>query len=548
MAVQERPLRFLFFLYHAGYLRHYAEPIRQLARDGHTIHLAFTVIEKDAGDRRLVEALAADYETITFGKAPRRSYIDGWRRTSTVVRGLVDLTRYIDPRYAGAVALKNRVGAKIKTLLVTGRVDPVSRWALSRLVDRLSRVTDPRTGRRMLNLLGAAELAIPTSRRVNRFMRGFAPDAVLATPVVEFASNQVDYLKSAQRLGIPTAICVASWDNLTNKGLLRFTPDRVLVWNEMQRKELEELHRVPPDRVVVTGAQKFDEWFERRVTRDSTAFKQRVGLEPVADYLLYVCSSTFIAPDEVSYVRRWLKSLRESGFSELEQIGVVVRPHPQNGGQWSGVDLHDFGDVVVWPPIGAQPDDGDARADFFDSLSHAAAVVGVNTSAMIEAAIVGKNVLTVLDPAFAATQEGTLHFHYLLRENGGFLRIARSLDDHTAQLREVLMAGDAESARVRAFVESFVRPHGLDVPAAALVADAMRELGRSQPQPRQRMSVRLYALRLALLLPTAMATVSTLLGALLQTLSRRRRSATSATPSPGSALVSNSSGATQTPG
>ena len=42
--------------------------------------------------------------------------------------------------------------------------------------------------------------------------------------------------------------------------------------------------------------------------------------------------------------------------------------------------------------------------------------LGVNTSAMIEAAILGRPVLSVLAPEFAATQEGTVHFHYLLPE------------------------------------------------------------------------------------------------------------------------------------
>ena len=89
---------------------------------------------------------------------------------------------------------------------------------------------------------------------------------MLATPLVEYASNQVDYLKSARGLGIATGACIASWDNLTNKGMLRFTPDRVLIWNEVQRRELEELQGIDGRRAVVTGAQKFDEWFERAPT------------------------------------------------------------------------------------------------------------------------------------------------------------------------------------------------------------------------------------------------------------------------------------------
>ena len=60
------------------------------------------------------------------------------------------------------------------------------------------------------------------------------------------------------------------------------------------------------------------------------------------------------------------------------------------------VDLAGFDNVAVWPPAGAQPDAGKARADFFDSLFHSAAVVGINTSALIEAAILGKSVLVPL--------------------------------------------------------------------------------------------------------------------------------------------------------
>src|SRR5205085_8271406 len=95
------------------------------------------------------------------------------------------------------------------------------------------------------------EDAIPPSRRITRFFAEQRPDAVLASPVIEFASSQVEYLKAARALGIRTGICVASWDNLTGKGLLRFVPDRVFVWNDIQRGELESMHGISPDRVVL---------------------------------------------------------------------------------------------------------------------------------------------------------------------------------------------------------------------------------------------------------------------------------------------------------
>jgi hypothetical protein len=140
-------------------------------------------------------------------------------------------------------------------------------------------------------------------------------------------------------------------------------------------------------------------------------------------------------------------------------------------------------------PVGEQ-----ARTDFFDSLALSAAVVGINTTSMVEAAILGKNVLTVIVPEFA--QLTTLHFQYLLAENGGFLHVAESLDEHVRQLAHALETDELGAEQRRAFIESFVRPAGLDRPAAPISVDAIEELSRVRVERSERPSTR--ALRLAL--------------------------------------------------
>jgi hypothetical protein len=101
-------------------------------------------------------------------------------------------------------------------------------------------------------------------------------------------------------------------------------------------------------------------------------------------------------------------------------------------------------------------------------------VVGVNTSAMIEATILGRPVLSVLTPEFKATQEGTLHFHYLLPENGGFLRVAHSLDQHVDQLTDVLEHPEPAREQAQQFVRAFIRPHGLTTPCTQVLADVLQ--------------------------------------------------------------------------
>jgi hypothetical protein len=500
---ETRPLRLVWFMLHAGYIRYYGPVLRLLADRGHTVQLAFGRVEKDPGDARLARELADSTPGIAFGEAPLRSRSDGWRPVAWLVRGLTDLGRYMHPRYADAPALRARMARKLADHARTARAtDPVTAWVTLRLVRFMESHTSERSSRRVVGALRAVERAIPTCRRIDRFLRDAKPDAVLVTPIVEFASSQVEYVKSARKLGIPSAVCVPSWDNLTGKGLIRVVPDRVLVWNDLQVEEAVTMHDVPRERVVATGAQKFDEWFERAPRTSAGEFAAKVGLDPKRPYVLYVCSSQFIAPDEVAFVRLWAAALRAAG-EPLAGVGVLVRPHPQNAAQWEGVDLSGHGNVAVWPPAGAQPDAGEARADFFDSLAHGAAVVGINTSALIEAAILGKSVLAPLDPGFAGTQEGTLHFRYLLYENGGFLHVGRTLDEHLTQLRAVLDGEDEHAEQTRGFVASFVRPHGLDRPAAPILADAIEEVARLSTRP-EHAAPGVYALR-ALLTPAALA-------------------------------------------
>ena len=182
---------------------------------------------------------------------------------------------------------------------------------------------------------------------------------------------------------------------------------------------------------------------------------------------------------------------------------MLVRPHPQNAAQWRDADLSAVPNVAVWPRAGAQPDAGDARAEFFDSLAHSAAVVGINTSALLEAAILGKSVLVPLVPQFAGTQEGTLHFRYLLHENGGFLHVASTLDEHADQLADAVEHGDDQAEQTRRFVESFLRPRGLDRSAAPILERELEQLALVRPEPAHT-TVGSVALRAALT-PVALA-------------------------------------------
>ena len=267
--------------------------------------------------------------------------------------------------------------------------------------------------------LEVAERSLEPPPEVVAFLREEQPDVLLVAHVVLLDGGEADYLRAARRLGIRTAFPVRGWDNLTNKGLMRDAPDLVLVWNEVQAQEARELHAIPHENIRVTGSPKCDPLFDWTSRRSREEFCRQVGLDPAAPFVLYVGSSPFVAPREVGFVRRWIAALRAHG-GVLAEAGILVRPHPRNAKQWADATL-DEPQVAVWPKGGETPQDDASRDNYYDSIHHAAAVVGINTTAQIESAILGRPVHTVLDHEFERTQQGTLHFDYLKDDDYGHL-------------------------------------------------------------------------------------------------------------------------------
>ena len=458
-------MRILFVARHFTYFRNYDSALRALARAGHQLHLA---VEKDdvLGGRLAVNALAQEHRSITLGDVPARHETD---RADVVrrIRHGIDYLRYLDPFYDGTPLLRARARNRTPLGLV-----------------RLAEATGSRAWRRWLaRVLDRVDRAVPPPAVIIDYLREQRPDVLLITPLVDLGSQQIDFLRAARQLGIPAALAVWSWDHLSSKAYIREHPQRVFVWNDTQRREAVTLHGIDPGRVVVTGAQCFDHWFDRRPSRDRATFCASLGLPADRPLVLYVCSG-FIhgSPPEPPFVREWLVRVRASTDPLVASAAVLVRPHPAKTAHWEGIDLAGLGPVALW---GGNPIDERTRADYFDSLYHSAAVVGVNTSAFIEAAIVGREVLAVLPPQFHDNHEGTAHFRYLLEVGGGVLRVARDLDAHLAQLPTAVARPAAAGHLHRGFLEAFVRPRGLEVPATPAFVDAVEQLrGVPVPAPR----------------------------------------------------------------
>ncbi len=449
--------------------------IRSLLERGHAVT---TAIQEWHGERdeEVSDALHSD----RFAMVPcPPARLDGWASASTLIRSLRDCTYYLHPQLRDAVKLQARTVEKLRQKMMLS-VRPAA-------VTSFMRGLTPEQVAEWEAVLGLAERNVPTDPLLDEFIAGVGPDVVLISPLVHFGTAQVDIVATAERLGIPTGMLLYSWDNLSTKGCLHRFPDRMFVWNEQQRAEASTLHGYPVDQVTVVGAPRFDEFFSLEPTLSREVFHEGLGLDPARPTLLYLCSSRFVTKEELPFVRRWIAELRGSASETLRSANIVVRPHPDIGllpgteptenrkiGHPKALRVRiarPFGDpkAVVLRTSLATPH------GLYESIFHSAAVVGLNTTAELEAGIVGRPVFTILaGEEHADGQQDTLHFHYLLKERGGFVTVARTLEEHGGQVDAALQT-PVNDESIRSFIGTFLRPHGLDRPVAPIYAEAIEQ-------------------------------------------------------------------------
>lgn len=450
------PTRVLFVLKHPGYIWQYgyASVIRRLLDSGCEVVIGFTNTSKQDWLHRADLIPSGAGGTVRVVDAPVR----GGSAPLNALRSLQDYRRYAAPAFLGANVLKWRARSFTSMRWINlERARSGCAAALERFWARLARM-------------------VPPDRGISRFLAEMRPDVVVLSQLVEFGSVQRDYVLACESLGIPSVYMVASWDNLSNKGDIAVRPTRILVWNEVQKQEAAVLHGIPEAEVEVCGAVPFEDFRDRRPSVDRVSQLRSLGLDPEAEYVVFLGSSNFIcdSSEETAYVQSLAAAMARHPDPRISDKAIVIRPHPQSAAAWANIDLGKIGARCVLsrnePNDEADAHDpAEGRQAFFDLLAHSSAAFGANTTAMIEASIVGVPVVSV---ETIRGQRETLHYYYL---RTGVIASPQPIDALNGLL-EVL--DGARIPRLSEFPARFAFPKG-ELRPSQLVSEKILETAGS---------------------------------------------------------------------
>jgi hypothetical protein len=451
-----------------GFGRHSIDLIRKLVENKHQVHLSVLKLpKKSEGDEgfmfhQIYEEMEKSHDNFQYSLLNSKLFEHFWAPVTSLLRGFIDYFRFFDKNYNDfqGKLLQERSEKLIRgfTLLIAKIVFP--RFLMRFIGSGVFTIAQ--------KTISFFDRHLPVAPKLKDKIQKINPDVILVTPMVYFGCPTNEIVKAAHFLGINSGLLVASWDNLTNKGLIKYHPRKVFVWNDFQKKEAIDLHKINAEKIEVMGSPTFDNWFSLKPSIPREQFLENAGLKKDAKYILYLCSSQSIVNNETISIDRWINRMRKSKRDKLNEYSIIIRPHPKQEEIWNDYDISQYKNCTIYP-LKRNFSKGfeDAKNSFFDSLYYSEFVVGVNTTSMIEAGILKKPVFTLVPKENSSKMHegtyGTLHFKYLL--DGGLIKFSDNTKHHYDQLLEYIELSEKDREEylknIENFIKKFVRPNGL---------------------------------------------------------------------------------------
>jgi hypothetical protein len=152
---------------------------------------------------------------------------------------------------------------------------------------------------RVLHALASHPLPMRVAQRMEerlyrtRTVEGLDPAAIdqllLQGIGIHGAEHETSLTWWARQHGISVVHMVGNYDHLSSKGYRGVPVDRLLVWGPVMRDDAVRLHGIPPERVRMIGAARYDA-VVHDVADDRSTFLGRIGLDPAKRTILFAGS------------------------------------------------------------------------------------------------------------------------------------------------------------------------------------------------------------------------------------------------------------------
>jgi len=158
------------------------------------------------------------------------------------------------------------------------------------------------------------------------FFEKYRPDVVVLTSMGVFDYDHY-VIREAKRHGVRVISYVLSWDNTSVRGLGVNLSDQIIVWSDVMKDELVELHRIPAEMIAVAGVPHYDFYVNGQahiMGKDELA--KEFGFDPTRRLLFLGTKSPNAFLYNADIARVICEAIRDGRLPE--DCHLIVRLHP----------------------------------------------------------------------------------------------------------------------------------------------------------------------------------------------------------------------------
>jgi hypothetical protein len=303
-----------------------------------------------------------------------------------------------------------------------------------------------------------------TTRKYDALFSRLKPDLVFNGSHIHGAAGELP-LRVAQRMGIPTAGFIFSWDNLTSRSRVMVPYDYWLVWHEGMKKQLLNIYpRIGTRRVFVTGTPQMDFHFRPELVMPREELARRLGIDPARPFILYTTGIDRHFYQEHLHVELVIRLLKELNLPVRPQL--VVRNYIKGTSpEMKALSERKIEDVVfppmLWDMAWATPRPEDLEL-YCSLVQHAAMSINAASTVTLEFILKDKPVINLdfdppgskLAPCDGFKRHIRFDHFWPVAQSGGTM-VAQSEDDMHRMLIKGLMEPGAGSRERKQFVSDF---------------------------------------------------------------------------------------------
>lgn len=252
-----------------------------------------------------------------------------------------------------------------------------------------------------------------------------------------FDDGEISLLREARRKGIFTVGYINSWDKLTARSSIRILPNKLIVFNEIVKREAIEYADMDLADILVSGIPQYDRYALERPTANEE-FRRELGLPPKGKIIVYAPNGKYSLRADGMMID-FLHEAIQSG--RIPNACLLVRFQPNDEVDMAEIAKrpwlrYDIPGIRFSRNRGGDWDmsESDLRR-LTDTLAHASVFLCYTSSLSIDAAVFDKPIINIdfeLTPIERMSQSPIQYYqmtHYRNATATGGIRIVSSPDE-----------------------------------------------------------------------------------------------------------------------